>query len=113
MNTNQGKRPPRQIGRIDTKSSSLSVHASYGDSEVLPLKTKSQCTLVSIRVHSWLFFIRRNFGQLRREQAFLFFLVQRQTCGRDNRLRGRFNHEWTRIDTNFIRQSSPTLISDA
>src|SRR6266481_5096836 len=39
---------------------------------------------VSIRVHSWLLFIRRHFRQLRREQAFLFFLVQRQTRGRDD-----------------------------
>src|SRR5512140_3096093 len=42
---------------------------------------------VSIRVHSWLLLIRRHFGQLRREEAFLFFLVQRQACGRDD-LRG-------------------------
>src|SRR5947207_998961 len=39
---------------------------------------------VSIRVHSWLLLIRRNLGQLRREEAFLFFLVQRYTSGRDD-----------------------------
>src|SRR5436190_20982444 len=39
---------------------------------------------VSIRVHSWLLFIRRHLRQLRREQAFLFFLVQRYAGGRDD-----------------------------
>src|SRR5712691_963998 len=39
---------------------------------------------VSIRVHSWLLFVRRHFWQLRREQAFLFFLVQRHAGGRDD-----------------------------
>src|SRR5258708_5133877 len=42
---------------------------------------------VSIRVHSWLLFVRGNFRQLWREEAFLFFLVQRYTCRRDD-LRG-------------------------
>src|SRR5947207_14291031 len=31
-----------------------------------------------------LLLIRRNFGQLRREEAFLFFLVQRQTSRRND-----------------------------
>src|SRR5207249_5982842 len=39
---------------------------------------------VSIRVHSWLLFVGGNLWQLRREQAFLFFLVQRHACGRDD-----------------------------
>src|SRR6478736_4721298 len=42
---------------------------------------------VSIRVHSWLLLIRRNLRQLRREEASLFFLVQRYSRGRDD-LRG-------------------------
>src|SRR5712671_4495848 len=37
-----------------------------------------------IRVHSWLLFIRRYFRQLWREEAFLFFLVQRHAGGRDD-----------------------------
>src|SRR5437762_10003735 len=39
---------------------------------------------VSIRVHSWLLFVGGNLWQRRREQAFLFFLIQRHTCGRDD-----------------------------
>src|SRR4029077_19404368 len=42
---------------------------------------------VSIRVHSWLLFVGGDLRQFRREEAFLFFLVQRQSCGRDD-LRG-------------------------
>src|SRR5437870_2478172 len=33
---------------------------------------------------SWLLLIRGHFRQLRREEAFLFFLVQWQPCGRDD-----------------------------
>ena len=40
-----------------------------------------------IRVIRVLLFVRGNFRQLRREEAFLFFLVQRQSRGRDD-LRG-------------------------
>ena len=38
----------------------------------------------AIRVNSWLLLVGGNFGQLRREEAFLFFPVQRQTRGRDD-----------------------------
>src|SRR5207247_2531527 len=49
--------------------------------------SRDSSRFVSIRVHSWLLLVRRNFGQLWGEQPFLFFLVQRQT-GRRNDLRG-------------------------
>src|SRR5882757_3485404 len=42
---------------------------------------------VSIRVHSWLLLVRGDLRQLRREEASLFFVVQRQPRGRDD-LRG-------------------------
>ena len=39
---------------------------------------------MSIRVNSWLLLVGGDLRQLRREEAFLFFLVQRQTRGRDD-----------------------------
>jgi hypothetical protein len=43
---------------------------------------------------SRLFLVRGHFRQLRREEAFLFFLVQKRACGRDE-TRGHENNQIT------------------
>src|SRR5882757_7214559 len=69
----------------NTSALNSNLSSSPGSSRLVSMPTPPKQRLRRLdRVHSWLLFIRRHFRQLRREETFLFFLVQRQTRGRDD-----------------------------
>src|SRR5882757_8659893 len=69
----------------NTSALNSNLSSSPGSSRFVSMPTPPKQRLRRLdRVHSWLLFIRRHFRQLRRKEAFLFFLVQWQPCGRDD-----------------------------
>ena len=91
MNTNRRTRALRRIGNNQHRSFvAVGLPQSFRDSDSTA-ENNRPCTFVSIRVNSWLLLVGGHFRQLRRKQAFLFFLVQRQP-GRHNGKALRFIH---------------------
>src|SRR6476469_1551436 len=72
----------------NTSALNSNLSSSPGSSQFVSMPTPPKQRLRRLdRVHSWLLLVRGNLRQLRREEASLFFLVQRYSRGRDD-LRG-------------------------